>query len=124
MQQRRRQRRREGTTLIELMVVLVIMAAMAAAVGIGVVNSLITAKKRDTESRARTLQSAVTTYFLDQGGECPTVDDLDRANILDKTTQRTDAWDHPFKIDCEETTVHVHSPGPDGTLGNDDDIGF
>jgi type II secretory pathway pseudopilin PulG len=122
--QRRRQRRREGTTLIELMVVLVIMAAMAAAVAMGVMNSWTTAKKHDTESRARTLQSAVTAYLLDHGGECPSVEDLDRANILDQTTEHTDAWDRPFKIDCEEEAVHIHSPGPDGTLGNEDDLGF
>jgi type II secretory pathway pseudopilin PulG len=106
------------------MVVLVIMAAMAAAVAIGVISSWTTARKRDTAARARTIQSAVTAYFLNDGEGCPTVEDLDRADLLEKTTEHTDSWGNDFKIDCEDTTVHVHSPGPDEALGTEDDIGF
>jgi type II secretory pathway pseudopilin PulG len=112
-------------TLIEVMVVLVIMAAMAAAVAIGVMRSWNTTRKHDTAARARTIQSATTLYMMEQGGgECPTVEDLARANVLDPTTQHTDGWGNAFTIACEETAVHVHSPGPDEVLGTDDDIGF
>ena len=128
MQRKRRQRQRrlqiEGMSLIEVMVVLVIMAMMAAAVAVSVMSSWTTARKHDTASRARTIQSAATAYLMQEGGECPTVDDLARANVLDPTTQHTDGWGNSFTIECEETAVHVRSPGSDEALGTDDDIGF
>jgi type II secretory pathway pseudopilin PulG len=111
-------------TLIEVMVVLVIMAMMAVAVAFSVMKALNSARKHDTEARARTIQGAATTYLMEQGGECPTVEDLARADVLDSTTQHTDGWGHDFTIECEETVVHVRSPGADGTLGTEDDIGF
>lgn len=37
---------------------------------------------------------------------------------------QNDAWGHAFAIHCDETAVHLLSPGPDAVLGNDDDIGF
>jgi len=111
-------------TLIEIMVVMVIMAAMAAAAAVGVMQSWNRARRHDTASRARTMQAAATAYLLEGGEDCPTVEDLARAKILDPTTQHTDGWGQTFTIECEETTVHVRSPGPDATLGTEDDIGF
>ena len=119
----RRKRRREGMTLIEVIVVMVIMATMAAAAAFGIMKAWTTAKINDTKTRARTIQSAATAYML-EGNECPTVEDLARSNTLDPTTQHTDGWNRPFAITCDETVVHVLSPGPDGHSGNEDDIGF
>jgi type II secretory pathway pseudopilin PulG len=110
-------------TLIEIMVVLVIMTAIASAVALGVMDALSRANKRDTLTRARTIQAAATGHLLD-GGECPQVADLARENILDVTTEHTDAWGNAFHVECEETVVHVRSPGPDEVLGTEDDIGF
>lgn len=126
MQHRRRRRRRyqEGMTLIEVMVVLVIMTSIAAAAAIGVMRSLAEARKRDTMARARTIQTAVFHRLIDQEEECPQVADLERAQVLEATTQHTDAWGHAFAVACEENTVHVKSSGPDGQFGNSDDIGF
>lgn len=122
--QRRRRQRREGMTLIEVMVVMVIMAAMATAAAIAVMRAWNTSRKHDTSTRARTIQGAATAYLLEGGEDCPTVEDLARAQILDPTTEHTDGWGRAFTIECEETTVHVRSPGPDSTLGTEDDIGF
>ena len=111
-------------TLIEVMVVMVIMAAMAVAAAIGVMGAWNRSRKHDTATRARTMQAAATAYLLEGGGECPTVEELSRASILDPTTEHTDGWGNAFTIECEETVVHVRSPGPDATLGTEDDIGF
>jgi prepilin-type N-terminal cleavage/methylation domain-containing protein len=111
-------------TLIEVMVVMVIMATMAGAAAFAVMRAWSNARKHETETRARTIQAAATAYLLDEGGECPTVEDLAAADILDRTTQHTDGWGRSFTIECAETTVHVRSPGADGTLGTEDDIGF
>lgn len=109
-------------TLIEIMVVIVIMAIIAVAVGINVIDAIENARRQDTKVRARTIQTAVKMYLMDVGGECPSMGDL--ADQLDSTTEHTDAWKHDFEIECDGSTVHVRSPGPDGQLGNEDDIGF
>jgi prepilin-type N-terminal cleavage/methylation domain-containing protein len=111
-------------TLIEVMVVMVIMAAMAVAAAIGVMRAWNTSKKHDTATRARTIQAAATAYLFEGGADCPTVDDLGRAGILDSTTEHTDGWGQAFTVECEETVVHVRSPGADAALGTEDDIGF
>ena len=121
---RRKRRRQEGMTLIEIMVVLVIMTAMASAVAVGVLHSWNEAKKRDTATRARTLQAVAVSYIFDHSDECPSVADLERGQVLDPTTQHTDGWGHDFAITCDDATVHVKSGGPDGVLGTPDDIGF
>ena len=110
--------------LIEIMVVMVIMAMIAAATAVGVVRSLATAKKHDTETRARTIQQAVTGYILEGNEDCPDVDALMRADVLDRTTDPTDAWGNDFHVECDQGAVHVRSAGPDETFGNADDIGF
>ena len=120
----RRNRREQGMTLIEVMVVMVIMAVLAGAASIGVMKSWNTSKMNYTQTRARTIQAAATAYILQEDGECPSVDDLARADVLDRTTDHKDGWGNPFSIDCDESTVHVHSAGADETLGNEDDIGF
>ena len=120
---RRKRSRTEGMTLIEMMVVIVIMALITVAAGINVMQSLETARKRDTKIRARTIQGAAIGLLMDSpSGACPTVRDLETANLLDPTTEHTDAWGNAFEITCEENAVHVRSPGKDGRLESEDDI--
>lgn len=122
---KKRRRRVRGFGLLEIMVCLVIMAAMATAVAISVMNSRKTANIHATKGRARTIQNAVTHYLMAGGDEeCPSVEELLRANILDTTTDPNDAWGNAFAIHCDESAVHVLSSGPDEVLGNDDDVGF
>ena len=47
---------------------------------------------------------------------------LTEGGYLDTSRRTTDAWDSAFVIDCEGDDVIVTSPGPDGELGNEDDI--
>ena len=109
-------------TLLEIMVVVMIIAAIASAVGISVLHSWAIAQQRDTEARARTIQSAATAHLL-EGGDCPSLGDLEEER-LDPTTKHTDAWGHDFSIECDGNVIHVWSPGKDGERGTDDDVGF
>lgn len=120
----KRRRRRAGMTLIEILVVLVIMGAIASAVGFSVLKSLDQSRIQNTKTRARTMQAAVVGYKLEHAADCPDVDDLQQADILDSTTDHNDAWGRAFTIECEASTIHVWSAGPDGALGTADDIGF
>lgn len=117
-----RRRKQDGMTLLEIMVVVMIIAAIASAVGVSVLNSWGSAQRRDTEARARTIQSAATAHLV-EGGDCPTVSDLEKER-LDPTTKHSDAWGHEFSIECDGNVIHVSSPGKDGEQGTDDDIGF
>ena len=119
-----RRKRREGMTLIEIMVVLVIMSAIASLVGFAVVRNLKTSRIHEAEAGTRIVQGAVTQYFFEHAGDCPVVDDLLKAEFLDRTTKTKDPWDHDYIIECEGNTVHVHSNGEDGQSGTEDDIGF
>lgn len=121
---RRRRRSREGMSLIEIMVAMVIMAMVAGAAAIAARNAWITAQKHETGTRARTLQGAVTSYLLDPDRDCPSVEDLVAAHVIDATTDHEDGWGNPYTIECDEHTVHVRSAGLDETMGTEDDIGF
>src|SRR5262245_58104319 len=121
---RRTRRRRMGMTLIEVMAVMVIMAAMASAVAIGIMKYLEDARRRETQTRARAIQSGALAYLMDSPGECPSVEELARRNILDRTTDARDGWGHAFSIECEDETIHVRSSGKDGQAGTEDDVGF
>jgi len=115
---------RAGMTLIEILVVLVIMGGIASAVGLSVLKSLDQSRVRDTETRARTLQTASVAYLMDHPGQCPSVEDLEDSDILDPTTDHNDGWGRAFTIECEASIIHVHSRGPDGEQETDDDVGF
>ena len=115
--------RRSGMTLMEIMVVIVIISIVTIAAGINVMRSLEIARRDDTKARARTIQQAAITFMMESSDRgCPTVEDLDADDLLDKTTERTDAWGHDFELSCEDGSVHVVSPGKDGELATDDDI--
>jgi general secretion pathway protein G len=119
-----RRRRREGISLIEIMVAMVIMAMVAGAMAIGAMSAWNNAQQQESRTRARTLQSAVTMYLFNTGGDCPGIEDLVREAILDPTTDHDDGWGNAFAIECDENVVHVKSAGPDETMGTEDDLGF
>lgn len=120
---RSRRRRREGMTLVEIMIVVIIMALIATAVGIAVVPQMRRARENQTRSDAAQVQSAAVLYLgQDPGADCPTVEDLVEAGVLDRTRRTTDAWGNAFSIECEGDDVYVVSAGADGQMGTEDDI--
>ena len=113
--------RHEAMTLLEIMVVIVIMSLLATAVAVSVLKSLEDSRTRDTNIRARTIQTVATAYVMDEG-DCPTIGDLE--NRLDPTTEHTDAWGGAFVIECDGNVIHVRSAGADGQPRTEDDLGF
>ena len=122
--ERRHRRRRAGMTLVEMLVVLVIMGAIASAVGLSVLQSLEKSRIQTSKTRARTIQGAAVEYKMDHPADCPEMQDLVKAGILDTTTDHNDGWGRPFVINCDATTIHVWSSGHDGQQGTEDDVGF
>jgi prepilin-type N-terminal cleavage/methylation domain-containing protein len=121
---RRRRRRQAGFNLIEITVVLLIVSALATAVTMGVMKHWRDARIKESRTRARTIQEAVTSYLMGESGDCPTVADLRQNGELDPTTDSNDAWGNSFLVACEDNVIHVHSAGPDEEHGTADDVGF
>jgi len=118
---RARRRSREGMTLIEIMVVMVIMALVATAAGFAILPQLKKAKIKQTSGDAKAIASAAELY-LSEHDNCPTVQELVSDKILDQKKNTKDGWNHDFSIECDQDGVTVRSAGPDGQMGNDDDI--
>ncbi len=70
---------------------------------------------------ATTIRSAVQLYRLDKD-DCPTVPDLVRADVIDRTSRIVDSWENPFRIECEGNDIFVVSAGPDGAFDTRDDL--
>lgn len=121
--ERLRRRRRRGMTLVEIMIVVIIMALIATAVGIAVLPALGRARVNQTRSDAQAVRSAVLLYLgQEPGADCPSMDQLVEAGTIDHSRRTTDAWDHPFLIECDGDDIIVRSNGPDGNPGTEDDI--
>jgi general secretion pathway protein G len=114
-------RRQQGMTLIEIMIVMVIMALVAAGAGFAIVPQLQKAKIKSTQQDAKSIAAAAEMYMA-ENKDCPTVQKLLDQKILNKKNHTKDAWDNEFAIECDDDGAVVKSGGPDGQLGNDDDI--
>jgi general secretion pathway protein G len=113
--------RQQGMTLIEIMVVVIIMAIIATGVGVAVMPRLKKARIDTATTDAAALRTAVQLYLAENGGKCPTVDDLKTGKYLDKSKRVTDPWDKEFVINCvEDDDPEVFSLGPDGQEGGCD----
>jgi general secretion pathway protein G len=110
-----------GMTLIEIMIVMVIMALIAAGAGFAIVPQLNKAKIKNTQADAKAIGQGAIMYMTEHK-DCPTVEKLVADKILDKTKRVKDAWDNEYTIECDEDGPVVRSAGPDGQMGNDDDI--
>lgn len=116
-------RRNAGMTLVEIMIVVIIMALIATAVGVAVLPRLKQARIDSTRTDAQSVRSAAVMYVSENsGGDCPAVEDLTEGGYLDRSRRSTDAWDHPFMVECEGDDILVVSGGPDGEMGTEDDI--
>lgn len=110
-----------GMTLIEIMIVVVIMGMIASAVGIAVFNQLKEARIKTAEQECRTIANAVELWQTDHSG-CPTMAQLKSDGKINRNARDRDPWDNDYVISCDNGEVTVHSKGPDGTDGNDDDV--
>lgn len=118
---KRRAAAQAGMTLIEIMIVMVIMALIAAGAGFAIVPALGKAKIKSTQQDAKAIGAAAELYMA-ENKDCPTVQKLVDSKILNKKNHTKDAWDNEFNITCEDDGPVVRSSGPDGQMGNDDDI--
>jgi prepilin-type N-terminal cleavage/methylation domain-containing protein len=127
LRRRRLQLRRlhasRGYSLLEILVVLSIIALLASVIGIAVYSHLLKARVDTTRQSALRVRQTVILYRMDRGDDCPTVDQLRTAELIDSASKVTDAWDQAFVVKCgDRGEVHVASSGPDKRHGTEDDI--
>ena len=72
---------------------------------------------------ARGVRSAVLLYLGQEPGKsCATIRDLELSGVLAGWQRTIDAWDRPFRIECDGDDIIVRSNGPDGNPGTEDDV--
>ena len=100
-----------------------IIALLASVIGIAVYSHLPKARVDTTRQSALRVRQTVILYRMDRGDDCPSVDQLRTAELIDSAAKVTDAWDQPFVVKCgDRGEVHVASSGPDKKHGTEDDI--
>lgn len=118
-----RRRQVAGYSLLEVLVVLAIISLIAGATALALFKFIPEAKIKTTRQSALTVRSAAHLYRMQHGdGDCPTVDTLSTAQLIDDASKKTDAWDMPFVLECDERGIHVSSAGPDKKINTPDDI--
>ncbi len=105
------------------MIVISIIAMVAGGVTVMAFKHWERAKLANTKNSARIVREAVRSYWMTTGtDECPTIDALVSAEVIDEGGAKVDAWGVPWHITCEGSKVRVSSSGPDHAPETGDDI--
>jgi general secretion pathway protein G len=112
-----------GVTLIEVMIVVVILGLIASGVAVAVFPRFKEAQVKTTKTSAMELRRATEMWRgMHASDVCPSIDQLRSDKAIDTAAKASDAWDTPFKIQCEDDETIVVSSGPDKKEGTADDI--
>lgn len=120
--------RQQGFTLVEIMVVVVIIGLLATLVVPNVLQMGEEAKIKKAQADVTAIANAIKTGMtLGTIRELPTMEQLVTPNekgIALIETARNDPWDNEYEIRPGETRLRfeVISAGPNGTMGDEDDI--
>jgi general secretion pathway protein G len=132
----RSQRTNSGFTLIEIMAVVIIMGLLMGMVGVGVFAQVDKAKATTAKGKIAQLESALEFYRMDNSKYPPSLDGLmnktdgarnfPKGGYLRKKEALLDPWEQMFQYTNPGAknpySVDLSSAGPDGVLGNEDDI--
>lgn len=127
---------RRAFTLVEILVVVAIIALLAGTVAWRVLGSLNSARINTAQAKASQIASALSNYYIDGGNLEDGMDlgvllltaqeiNLPGAPYLNKADALMDPWDRQYTVRVPGQVNHdfdVVSAGPDGVIGNDDDI--
>jgi len=127
---------RRAFTLIELLLVLTILGILAAIVVPKMTGKSEQAKQQAAVTQISAFKTAINTYEVETSGFPRTLLDLMtqprdvqnwRGPYLDSDAIPKDPWGHDyvyvFPGKHNPSSFDITSPGPDGQLGTDDDIG-
>jgi general secretion pathway protein G len=111
-----------GMTLIEILVVLAIIGLIMGGIAVAAFNAFDDSKLKAAANDIVTVSQGVQMYKM-RKNKCPkSVQDLKAAGVLERAPK--DPWGAEYVIKCpgEHGAIDVSSAGPDGQIGNEDDI--
>ena len=112
-----------AVTLVEVLIVVSILSLISAGVVVAVLPKFVESQIKTTTINAREIRNAANRWRAARGGDdCPTVSQLVQDKEIDSASKTSDAWDSPFKIQCDGDETRVTSPGRDKREGTADDI--
>lgn len=103
---------RTGFTLLEILVVVAIILALAGLGGYYVIGQYNESKVSSAKIQAKTISSAVDTYFIDHGVYPPSLevllqkDEQGKGPYLKSRDALLDPWDRPYQYDVNGTRNH------------------
>lgn len=118
----RARRGNQGVTLVEILIVLAIVGLIAGGIAVYAIPKFQQAQKDTTKQSAMALHTVAEAWRTNHGNDCPTAQLLKDQKEIAATSKITDAWDQPFKIQCDDDSTTVISFGPDKKEGTADDI--
>jgi general secretion pathway protein G len=119
-----RRRSQRGYSLLEILIVLTIIGLIAGITALALFKFIPEARIKTTRESAQVIRRAASLYRMDHGSECPSVALLVESQMIDEASKRTDAWDMPIAVECDEQrgSITVISSGPDKKMNTPDDI--
>lgn len=126
MKRTRKVLRRAGFTLVEVLLVIAILGILGTVVVVNFSGAGDDARKAATQTSINAISQAVEVYRMKTGRVPKSLDDLtvginDDEPLL-KAGALKDGWAQDFDYKAEGKKYTITSPGPDGTLGTDDDL--
>lgn len=119
-----RRRALRGFSLLEIIVAIAIIAMVSAAVTVAIVGHKRKADISLTTTNAESIRNGVKMWWIEHdSASCPTLTTLVSDGALDRSKSlKGDAWQEPWRIQCQDGEVSVLSKGPDKTPDTPDDI--
>jgi general secretion pathway protein G len=126
-------RRERGFTLIEIMVVVMIIGMLTTIVGIRVMDSFEKARRKAAALQIKQLETALNTYYMDNGFFPTTEQGLEALVNAPTTTPQpknynpngyldnipTDPWKNPYHYSFDGKKIYLESYGADGNDGGE-----
>lgn len=129
---RRRRRGRKAFTLLEVMLVLTILMILGGMVTVGVIQMQKKGQTRATMIQIQAIEASMKQYYLDMSAYPPSLSEL-RQQPSAGNAQKwagpymekdipADPWGNSYSLEVNGDSYKISSAGPDGVIGNDDDI--
>jgi len=109
--------------LIEILIAVAIVALVSGGIAVAVIAQGDRAKEKAALSEAVIIRDAANARItLESADGCPTVQELIREQLLERSVRTQDPWGKSYKIECSDRRVLVISSGRDRTPDTPDDI--
>jgi prepilin-type N-terminal cleavage/methylation domain-containing protein len=111
-----------GVTLVELVLSATVLAVVVGAAALFFAPRANAQQIDSTVRDAQHIRDAALEWRRDNPVGCPTLSQLEHEGALDSNATVDDPWGGRFRVLCDGDDIVTASAGPDGKLGNHDDV--